>query len=343
MQRLWQEFAPDTDRVIQEYAAAETTGVAPRGSNRQNIPPVEYARRLLADGLAKGWLPASHERRLVIRREPIIQRAHEPSATGMIPAVTPRSIQGWEGWATDTARALGVPSESLEYLLRIRNWRAIWRPDRVRVLLVAESHVVEQPGDIHCYVRLPESVKSPVLVPDGFCRLVYCLGYGESAICRPNQPSSNGGTWQFWDIFGSIATCYEPSLEPQMPRRGNSDLHYRLWWKVTVLETLRRAGVWLEDASVIGLYSAGGDRLAHGSAYTRIVRASFESFVWPEVAKDQPEQVWIIGRGVGGALRGLPMIQESHIISQPQDRNAERRTRDIARLLHSLPDRKEAT
>lgn len=210
-------------------------------------------------------------------------------------------------------------------------------PRRVRILLVAESHVAEQAGDVQTKVQLPPGIQSPVQVPDGFCRLVYCLGYGESEICKPDKTSSNRGTWQFWDILGSIAACCNSSLFPEMPRRTKSGLHLRLSWKIQVLDTLRRVGVWLEDASVVALYAPGGVRLRKDTSYGSTVRDSFERFVWPRVARDQPEQVWVIGRGVGRALRGLPMIREDRIISQPQDRDAARFKGGIARLLQSLP------
>ena len=56
MRRIWAEFGPDEDRVVREYAAAERRGDAQRKSNSYGLGEESYARRLLNDGLKKGWL-----------------------------------------------------------------------------------------------------------------------------------------------------------------------------------------------------------------------------------------------------------------------------------------------
>lgn len=56
MRDLYARFAPDEDRVVREYAAAEKRGQARRSSNAYDVSAEDYARRLLADGLRKGWL-----------------------------------------------------------------------------------------------------------------------------------------------------------------------------------------------------------------------------------------------------------------------------------------------
>jgi hypothetical protein len=57
MRKLWVKYGPDEDRVIREYAAAEQRGEVGRARNAYAISAEEYARRLLSDGLRKGWLP----------------------------------------------------------------------------------------------------------------------------------------------------------------------------------------------------------------------------------------------------------------------------------------------
>lgn len=56
MRAIWARCAPDEDRSIREYAAAEHRGDAPRKQNASGLTPEQYARALLADGLGKGWL-----------------------------------------------------------------------------------------------------------------------------------------------------------------------------------------------------------------------------------------------------------------------------------------------
>jgi hypothetical protein len=81
-----------------------------------------------------------------------------------------------------------------------------------------------------------------------------CLGYGESDICA-GGPESNAGTPQFWNIFGQVAFGESP------PRKADSSLGERLRWKVRVLEELSRRGIWLQDASPLGIYLGRGARL----------------------------------------------------------------------------------
>jgi hypothetical protein len=56
MRFLWRNYAPNEERVVREYAAREEAGEVARMSNSLAIPPLEYARLLLNDGLRKGWL-----------------------------------------------------------------------------------------------------------------------------------------------------------------------------------------------------------------------------------------------------------------------------------------------
>ncbi|MDQ6771320.1 MAG: hypothetical protein M3Z54_15225 [Gemmatimonadota bacterium] len=56
MRELYQGCAGDFDKTIAAYAAAERRGEVHRRSNDYALNPEEYARRLLADGVRKGWL-----------------------------------------------------------------------------------------------------------------------------------------------------------------------------------------------------------------------------------------------------------------------------------------------
>ena len=232
-------------------------------------------------------------------------------------------------WAMSRTARAGVEAESLAYLSGVREWRQIWRPEQVRVLLVAESHVAEISGDNAVRVHTDAL---PVNMPEQFVRLVYCLGYGESWLCNP-IPQENGGTWQFWDLFGAIVN----GLDNKMPRlRGRTARQGRLDWKLKTLNELKARGIWLVDASIVGLYLSGGGRPFKGSTYRETIRESFRRFVWPQFANENLAQVWTIGRGVGEALKGLEGIDSSKVISQPQDRDGNRYLSDLERMVSSV-------
>lgn len=233
-------------------------------------------------------------------------------------------------WASDWYSRTKTSPESAAYLDRIDQWRRAWRPDRVRILLVAESHVAECPGDLDARVHLPAPV--PEVLPDGYCRLVYCLGYGEDEACRPRPEVRNAGTIPFWDLFGAIVG----NVGHQPRSSTGAEFRTRLAWKLDVLRRLRSGGVWLADASVVGIYSPGGERRFTGSNLQQLLRESFTGFVWPEFSASPPEQVWVIGRGVGEALAGLPGIDPRHVISQPGDHDVARYRDDLARMVAAI-------
>jgi len=56
MCRMWSKYGPNQAKVVKEYAAAERRGEVTRASNTTAMGSPDYAKRLLADGLAKGWL-----------------------------------------------------------------------------------------------------------------------------------------------------------------------------------------------------------------------------------------------------------------------------------------------
>ncbi len=232
------------------------------------------------------------------------------------------SPASFPSWAAEWYARLDARPESNAYLHAVTAWRNVWRPDRVRIVLLAESHVGEHPGDFRIGVTSLAWIGRSL--PDPYVRLIYCLGYGESEICT-RRPESNGGTPQFWNIFGQVALGQSP------PRKAESSLRDRLRWKVRVLEELRQRGIWLQDASPLGVYLGQGQRLDHRQ-YVKLLRDGYQRYVWPSFEKDAPEQVWVIGKGVLAALAGLPGIDPACVISQPQDRNRAQHLAGLERL-----------
>jgi len=268
-----------------------------------------------ADGLTLRGIPAAPPRaRSFVRQE----------ARAAIQSTAPREEQpaSFQEWAAAWYARLGARLESASYLQAVAAWRDAWRPERVRVVLLAESHVGEHPGDSRIDVMPMRWVGRSL--PHPYVRLIYCLGYGESSICtRPAE--SNSGTPQFWNIFDQVA------LGQSQPKKSESSLQQRLRWKVGVLEELRQRGIWLQDASPLGVYLGRGKRLDHRH-YVQLLREGYQRYVRPTFADDAPEQVWVIGKGVLAALAGLPGIDPGRVISQPQDRNRAQHLEGLQRL-----------
>lgn len=84
------------------------------------------------------------------------------------------------------------------------------------------------------------------------------------------------------------------------------------------MKRLADRGIWLEDASPVGIYQPGGGSLTTDRrTLNAIERQGYKDYVWPGVADDAPKQVWVIGRTVARALQGLPGIRADRVIRQP--------------------------
>lgn len=203
-------------------------------------------------------------------------------------------------WAQALAQTAGLPAESTEYLERVQYWRALYRPKQVRILLLAESHAAEMPGDRKITVNNA-----------GFVRSLYCPGYGESTACS-SLPVSNSGT-PIWMLFSEIALVLAG-----LPRYRGTDPAERLKYKRDILNVLQGAGIWLEDACVAGIYASGSGRRFRGAFYRETLRESYQNFVWPGVAGEPLAQVWTLGRAtVAPALSGLPGIDLKRVLPMP--------------------------
>jgi hypothetical protein len=56
MRELFRRHHGNEGAMIRAYALAESRGEVPRKSNKHDLPPEEYARRLLEDARKKGWI-----------------------------------------------------------------------------------------------------------------------------------------------------------------------------------------------------------------------------------------------------------------------------------------------
>lgn len=63
-----------------------------------------------------------------------------------------------------------VSVEDKAYLDAVHEWRNLWRPERVRFLVIGESHVAQSTGDHAVRVAVPGA---PMTSPDRFVRLMY--------------------------------------------------------------------------------------------------------------------------------------------------------------------------
>ncbi len=210
---------------------------------------------------------------------------------------------------------LGPEAEPVDVLIRAEEHRRYWRPDRVKVVLLAESHVYTTIGELARTIVLPSSAPSDL--PRGFVRLVYCLGYGENRLLnRPILAPPNSGTPQFWKIFYS---CVNP-LTGHSDFAGiqaSSAVAARIESKIEVLKRLRERGVWLLDTSLAALYLPGKPKPA-AAAVERCLQVSWDCHVGDIVSSSGPSEIVCIGKGVARALGDRFSATQARVTVLPQ-------------------------
>jgi hypothetical protein len=192
-----------------------------------------------------------------------------------------RDFIGWE------------QAECLQAAVEVAKLRLAWRPERVRVVLLAESHVWTSRDELRSRVNQPDGKET------GFARFVYCLGYGEPCLVKP-EVRPNTGTSQFWILFHD--TVYGPNT-PHTPlmKSGEKDWHKRTQNKLNLLEKMQSAGIWLVDASITALVR-NNTKLARGVNFRAVLRACWESHIGDVVCGCAPSAVLIVGKGVESAI-----------------------------------------
>lgn len=202
-----------------------------------------------------------------------------------------------------TSHKLMAEAEEVEVQVERHRW--FWRPNKPRILLVAESHVFTSDEDRK--VRIDQSKISRFgkanasLPPESFVRLVYCLGYGETQLLK-SAPAhlNNPGTPRYWDIFGRVT-----GRGPQPRPESGAELTDRLIWKIETLRQMCRQGIWLLDASVHAIYRGYGHRLPP-AIKADLHRQWWNGYGRHVIASCGKTKVWVIGKTVYNCLSTLP-------------------------------------
>ncbi|SPF41309.1 hypothetical protein SBA4_2690014 [Candidatus Sulfopaludibacter sp. SbA4] len=83
--------------------------------------------------------------------------------------------------------------------------RQFWKPGRVRLTLIAESHVYTDHDDLKARIRSELLPPEAADAPSQYVRLIYCLAYGDSSILTRVPEQSNEHT-KFWNLFAECAS-----------------------------------------------------------------------------------------------------------------------------------------
>lgn len=190
-------------------------------------------------------------------------------------------------------------AESFEVLEQIQEYWNIWKPNPVNVLLLAESHVYTSQADFevkYSKIKLETFIKN---YPTKFVRLVYCFAYGEPDLLNETL-ADNSGTTQFWKIFCACTAKNESDLAFRRILKSETSFFPRLRNKVNILNELKRRGIWLIDASLVGIYRGIDDP----EIKAKVIRASWDNYINNLITETHPKDIIVIGKGVANALSG---------------------------------------
>lgn len=193
--------------------------------------------------------------------------------------------------------------DSYNVVAEVEKYRWYWKPrNDVKVVLLAESHVRTQTNQFEHLLDRKKLVSLGLDdYPEHFVRFVYCLASGENLLLNhPISPARNNASkWQFWEILWSC--IHDPSREEFPLTHGRTQvLETRLSKKVDLLRQLQNRGIWLLDASIVGI-----DR-AKPTYKKKVLGTSWTNYVKPLILslEPRPEHLLVIGKGVSNSVFG---------------------------------------
>ena len=182
--------------------------------------------------------------------------------------------------------------DSLNVVKQVEEYRQFWKPELTNVILLAESHVYTDERDFE--VKCNKHVLNSFIpnYPIHYVRFVYCLGYGENDILNQHL-GDNRGTPQYWKIFCSCVAENDKDLGFQKILKTETSLTQRLRNKVNILQEMQKKGIWLLDASIVGIYRAIGDY----ETKEKIIKTCWDEHIRNVIIDCHPKHIIVIGKG----------------------------------------------
>jgi hypothetical protein len=198
---------------------------------------------------------------------------------------------------------LGSQLEPLAVVQQVEQHRRYWRPEKPRLVLLAESHVYTTEEELCCTVEVENELnQTPKDLPRGFVRFVYCLGYGENKLLD-KCIESNPGTPPFWKIFYSCINPITPKASFAPVLKGTTKLlRDRIGNKLDLLQQMKDQGIWLVDASIAALYRPRQSK-PPDALYRQVLQTSWEEHVRTVLQEAQPGGILCVGLGVATVLQ----------------------------------------
>jgi len=214
-------------------------------------------------------------------------------------------------------KILGESIEPFESVRLVQEYRDYWKPGKVKIILLAESHVFTSDEERNIQTERRETLPG---YPSQYARFVYCLAYGEKSLKQGDASTKrDDGTPQFWKLLYACNNRIKGLEDFNPVRKKKTKDEERIQAKIDLLKDLKKKGVWLVDTSIVALYPK--DSKTRGLV-EKVVKASWDAFTRDVVCACKPEQVICIGKGVKHAIGEdlKKLVSKVTAINQPNAR-----------------------
>jgi hypothetical protein len=207
------------------------------------------------------------------------------------------------------------PYESVEL---VEKYRQYWKPTKVKVVLLAESHVFTTDADRKIKIQ---TISGLTGYPTEYAKFVYCLAYGEKNLTKSPVHPNRDGTPHYWKVFYS---CNNDIVEKSdfVPVLKKTNYEQRIHNKIKLLKSLQKKRIWLVDSSIVALYNNG--KKPSNKIMSSVIHASWKGYTEKVIKENNPEHVIVIGKGVAKVierdLKRLVGDNNYKVISQPNAR-----------------------
>jgi len=192
---------------------------------------------------------------------------------------------------------MGHDMEPYESVALVEKYRQYWKPNKISVILLAESHVFTSDENRQIIIHQLPALPS---YPTEYAKFVYCLAYGERQLTENNSHPQRDGTPQFWKIFYSCNNRITAKKDFS-PVLSKTNYEQRIKNKIELLLRLQQKGIWLVDSSIIALYNNG--KKPENKIMSSVIRTSWAGYTRGVIEKADPALIICIGQGVYSILK----------------------------------------